>query len=263
MKKIVWILKLFIPCLILGGVIISFAGVPRWIRPAARPEPEMRAPEKNTVYSPEEEAKLRQLILVYAHMDSCRKLYTTGTMNTSDPSDSTGNMHSAFSFCRNENELYYQVGDAEMVALKDIYISISRSAKKIFVGPPRKVLPPFQFPADSLVQVWKSEHYSVEGDTSGAGATLRLLNPTHIACKEYRFEYNPVTMALKSQYMKLTSLADPFNDKLDKEVRIVVNRWQEGNIPDMLLRKEHYLKSGKNGWEPAGAYSGYTLIPLF
>lgn len=263
MKKFIWILKFVFPVLILGGVIISFAGVPGWMNPAMRRQPAAPAPEEEVLHSMKDESALRQLIGVYARMDSCREFYTAGTMSAKDPSDSATNLNTTYSFCRRGNEFYYQASDVETIALKDIYISVSKNTKKIFVGPARKVLPPFRMPADSLVQIWRAEDYKISEDISSGKASVSMLNNRHISCKEYRFEYDPTAMVLKGMYMRLTNLQDPLNDQMDKEVRITVDKWQEGVVPQKLLQKETYLEKSNGGWAPAGAYSGYTVISLF
>lgn len=263
MKKFIWILKFVFPVLILGAVIISFAGVPWWMNPVIHKRSAAPAPEADGVHSMRDESALRQLIGVYAHMDSCQQFYTAGTMSAKDPSDSATNLNTTYSFCRRGNEFYYQANDVETVALKDIYISVSKNTKKIFVAPARKVLPPFQMPADSLVQIWRAENYKITEEISNSKASVSMLNNRHISCKEYRFEYDPAAMVLKGTYMRLTNLQDPLNDQMDKEVRITVDRWQEGAIPQKLLQKETYLEKRNGDWEPAGAYSGYTLISLF
>lgn len=263
MKKFIWILKFVVPVLILGGVIISFAGVPGWMNPATRGLSVKPAPEEGVLHSMKDESALRQLISVYAHMDSCQEFYTAGTISAKDPSDSATNLYTAYSFCRRGNEFYYQASDVETIALKDIFISVSKNAKKIFVGPARKVLPPFHMPTDSIVQIWRDENYKITEEISSGKASISMRNSRHISCKEYRFEYDPATMVLKGQYMRLTNLLDPLNDQMDKEVVITVDRWQESVIPQKLLQKETYLQKGGEGWKPASAYAGYTLVSLF
>ncbi|MGF6848142.1 hypothetical protein QFZ51_003377 [Chitinophaga sp. W3I9] len=263
MKKFIWILKFILPALILGGVIISFAGVPAWMNSTSRKLSVNPASKEGVLHSMKDESALRQLIGVYAHMDSCQEFYTAGTISAKDPSDSASNLYTAYSFCRKGNEFYYQASDVETIALKDIFISVSKNTKKIFVGPARKVLPPFHMPADSLVQIWRDENYKITEDVSSGKASISMENSRHISCKEYRYEYDPSAMVLKGLYMRLTNLLDPLNDQMDKEVMITVDRWQEGTIPQKLLQKQTYLEKGSEGWEPAGAYAGYTLISLF
>ncbi|PSL46026.1 hypothetical protein CLV51_1032 [Chitinophaga niastensis] len=263
MKKYAWLLKILVPLLAITVVAVTFARVPHWLHGAPHTAVTPPVADNGVTYSQEDKNRLNELIAVYAHMDSCRVVFASGAMDATDPADSTASLHSPFRFCKNGDELYYQTGDVEMIALKNIYVSVSHNTKKMFVGPARKVMPPFQLPADSLVRIWMSEHYTLAGSAEESKGSVRLLCGNHITCKEYRFDYDPAARVLKGLYMRLTNLNDPLNNSMDKEVKISINQWREDHIPDALLRPGSYLVQGREGWKPAGAYADYTLISLF
>lgn len=264
MKNIAWLLKILIPVLVVTVVVVAFAGVPRWMHmPKPKQVATIVSDDSGVTYTPEEEHMLKEVIAVYARMDFCRQLYTTGILEANDPADSTVALHSPFKFCRKGNDLYYQSGEMEVIALENIYISISNQSKKIFVGPARKIISPLQMATDSLVDIWKKDHYSIDAHVLPEQTTVRLLCSNHITCKEYRYDYDPAAMVLKGVYMRLTNLDDPLNTAMDKEVRMSVDQWRETDIPPALLKTGTYLAKGKAGWEPVGAYADYTLISLF
>lgn len=263
MKKITFSLKILIPILILTGVVMAFAGVPHWMY-RSRPIPVVApAADKGVVYKREDENMLRELMGVYARIDSCHELFMTGSLDARDPADSSSTLHSPFRFCRKGNELYYQTGDVEMVALEDIYITVSKSTKKMFVGPARTIISPFKMATDSMVDIWRNDHYTIDTKVVPEQTTVRLLCPNHITCKEYRYDYDPGARVLRGVYMRLTNLNDPLNTAMDKEVKMSVDLWKEKDIPMALLRTGTYLVKGTSGWKPAAAYADYTLISLF
>lgn len=262
MKKIVWSWKILISLLLLGGVIIASAGIPRWLHLGKPPVVNKPPAAATPVFGKKEEGLVRQLIAVTAHMESCPEMFISGTFNIKDPSDGTADTRQPFRLCRKGNALYYQNGDMETVALEDVYINISKDAQKMIVGPARKIVSPFQFPSDTVVQFWKSEGYTISGETHAEVSTIRMLRENHVSCKEYRYDYDSSAMVMKRIYMRLTNLRDPLNSSMDKEMTIMIDQWKEKDIPTSLLRRNTYLVKKADGWEPAGEYTGYTVVSL-
>ena len=266
MKKVAWLLKILLPVIILGGVIVSFAGIPKWMhraKPLAVAPTAPTVPERGIVYSVEEKRKLGQLAAIYDHMNGCAELDASGVLTAYDPADSSATLQHPFRLCRKGKELYYQTGDMEMISLSDMYISVSHKARKIFIGPAKTVLPPFQLPTDSLAVTWQSDNYRMVTEDLPGKSRMRMLCDNHITCKEYRFDYDTAAMAVKQVYMRLTNLRDPLNNKLDKEVSLTVNEWREQHIPAALLKTSTYLVKEHDGWHATAAYAGYDLVSLY
>lgn len=262
MKKILLLVKTFLPLTLMAGVVIAVASSPVF-------EQAPKAPVDNTAvwtayhFSQEEKALMASVFNLYAHIDTCRTLFMSGSIRATDPADSTADMHQAFRFCRNGDELYYQLGDVEMVSLKDRFITISHQAEKIIVSPPKKLVAPFQLPVDTLMKIWERENYRVTGSLRGQDAVVSLRCANHASCKEYRFVFDPSAVSLRELYMRMTNLDDPLNEEMDREMRITLDTWKEGYVPDRLLRADTYLEGNKSSLQPAGDYGHYELINKF
>lgn len=256
------LVKTLLPLLLLAGVVIAVASAPVFKR-------ELREPAASTMawtayhFTQEEKAMMTSVFNLYAHIDTCRTLYMSGTISATDPADSTANMNQAFRFCRSGDELYYQLGDVEMISLKDKFITISHQAEKIIVSAPKKLVAPFQLPVDTLMKIWESENYRVSGRISGQDSVVSLRCANHASCKEYRFAFDPSTAALRELCMRMTNLDDPLNEEMDREMRIALDTWKNGYVPDKLLQADTYLTGDKSSWQPAGNYRHYELINKF
>ncbi|MBC9914059.1 hypothetical protein [Chitinophaga varians] len=262
MKKIMLLVRTLLPLLLVVGVVIAVASSPVF-------KPVLREPATNAMawttyhFTQDEKATMMSVFNLYAHIDTCRTLYLSGNISATDPADSTANMSQAFRFCRRGEELYYQLGDVEMISLKDRFITISHQAEKIIVSAPKKLVAPFQLPVDTLMKIWESENYRVKGSIRGKDSVVSLHCANHASCKEYRFVFDPSATALRELYMRMTNLDDPLNEAMDREMRIAMDTWKEGYVPDKLLQVDTYLTGDQSSWQPAGNYRHYELINKF
>lgn len=255
MKKIVWSLILLI------GVAVAFAAAPKWMKFAAKVDNASVAPppkEEKIIYTAEQKAKFKELVDIYAHLDSSKKVFMTGTMTCIDPSDSSQNLSTTFKYCRKENELYYQAGESEMVALKNLYLAISTNAKKVFVSESKAIIDPFMVSTDSLISIFQNNSYNMEYSTGANGTTIRFLCPEHVYCKEYSFDIKD--NKISGMFMRLTDLRDPLNTAKDKKIRMTVNEWTETSLPLDLIKEQTYLNKSGNNIKLSSRYAEYELI---
>lgn len=262
MKNIILGVKALLPLLLVTGVIIAVASSPVF-------KQDTKAPAAGTMawmeyhFSPEEKRLMTSVFDLYAHMDTSRVLYISGAIHATDPADSSTNMNQAFRFCRQGDELYYQLGDIEMISLKDKFITISHQAEKMIVSPPKKLVAPFQLPVDTMMKMWEMENYRVTGVVSGQDSIVSLRCADHATCKEYRFAFDPAASALRELYMRMTNLEDPLNDAMDREVKITFDTWKTGDVPEKIMQAGAYLSGRPSSWQPAGNYRHYELINKF
>lgn len=265
MKKYIISIKIIVPVLALTLVAAAFASpaVRSWLRPAGKSSAVVTPAAKDGGYTVEDEKLLRDMLGVYAHLDSCKTFLVAGRFAATDPADSSRQMDAAFRFYKDGTQFYYRIGDNEMIALQDAYISINHTAKKIFIAPPKKVLPPFHMSTDSLLRLWKEDRYQLSATDTGDTRMLQLLCENHVTCKEYRFAYNRSKHVMQSYFMRLTDLSDPLNTALDKTVLVTINEWVEDNTPGDLLRRSRYVVRHQDNWKPAGVYRDYQLMGSF
>ncbi|RFS22052.1 hypothetical protein DVR12_15535 [Chitinophaga silvatica] len=260
MKIKSWLFKIIITVVLIIGVAIAWANVPNWVHAFKSEAPVYNESGKDDkiVYTAQQEEKFGQLMSIYQHIDSCKELFVTGTFDGINPSDSANILHSGFKFCRKNDELYYQTGEVEMVSLKDMYLAISKDARKIFLNSPRKIVSPFQFSRDSLLSIFKSESYQMVVAENEGKTTLRFICPDHIYCKEYSFVI--IENRLQEFSARLTNLDDPLNDAKDTRIKITINQWKENNLPVSLLKVGTYVKLQNGEFEPSSGYANYELI---
>jgi hypothetical protein len=261
MKKYIWSAKVLLPLLAIMLVAGAYAGVPAirlwWQNKAVDTTADIA---KETPYSKEEEAILQELIAVCGRMDTIQRYTVEGNMQASDPADSANVMNTHFRYCKNVQEFYYQSGENEMAALKDAYITVNDGVKKVFLSPPKKVVPGFQMSADSILNIWKEDRYIVTRSEAPPLVIINLECENHITCKQYRFTYNKETQLLHKVFLRLTDFNDPLNKDKDKPVQITYTHWAEGEVPVELFRKDHYLSGEAGNYVPGKLYKDYELI---
>ncbi|WP_160717995.1 hypothetical protein [Chitinophaga solisilvae] len=263
-KYTIWI-KVLLPVVILSAMLVTVFATPALRRVFLKENTQREAfvPDAQHRFSETEKAQLSSIFRLYAHLDSCTKLYISGVFSAVDHADSLANISQEFIFSRNGNEFYYKIGSTEMISLADAFITISHDAGKIIVSRPKKLAAPFQLPMDTLFKVWDNENYRVHAGISKGDSVVSLTCANHATCKEYRFVFNPETLSLKENYMRLTNLRDPFNPDMDKEVHTVITLWKEDYVNGKILDMGSYLSGSAPQWTPAGAYKDYKLVNAF
>jgi len=261
MKKYIWSAKIILPILAIMLVAAAYAGVPVirvwWQNKVADTTVDE---DKETPYTKEEEAILQELINLCGRMDTIHRYTVEGNMQATDPAGSANVVNTSFRYCRNGQEFYYQAGDNEMAALTDVYIAVNSGVKKVFLAPPKEVIPAFHMPADSILRIWKEDRYTVTKNVAPPLVTINLVCENHVTCKQYSFTYNQDTRLLDKVFLRLTDFNDPLNKEKDKPVQITYHRWAEGQVPAELFQKDHYVKGRDGNYTAAPSYPDYELI---
>lgn len=268
MKKYTWSVKILLPLLGVLLVAATYAGVPairgwwkeRMINTAQESIPD---PVIKTPYTVEEAQILQELIAICGHMDSLHQFSVEGNIQASDPADSVNVLDTHFRYCRNGKAFYYRAGDNETIVLADASIAVNSSVKKIFLGPPKAILPALHMPADSILNIWKEDRYTITRSAAPPLVTINLVCENHVTCKQYRFIYNENTRLLNEVYLRLTDLNDPLNKEMDKPVKITYHHWEEGKVPGALFKKDHYVTVQGGSYVPSSLYRDYELLSTY
>ena len=216
--------------------------------------------EEATHFQREDAALLGQIIAIYRRVDTLSVIDMGGSIRISDPAEPTENVNATFNYCRRNAEMYYQLGDNEMIQLKDVCISANRGIEKLFVSPPKEVVAAPQLAVDSIIALWESDSYAINSTHTDNLTTVQLLCERHVTCKELKITYDRSARKLNSVYMRLTNLDDPLNRKMDREITTVFNKWNEVITDGGRLSLSTYLRQEGDSWKPAAAYSNFKLI---
>lgn len=238
----------------------AFAGMPllrTWwapVQPVIEEEP--------VRYGKREVGILKELVAVYRRIDTLSAVEMGGSMKTTDPSDPVNDINTVFTYCKKGEQLYYRMGDNEMIQLKDVNISANRGVNKMFVTPPRKIITAPQMPVDSIIALWEDDSYDITATTIDDQVTVTFLCERHVRCKELKITYNRASNKMNSVYMRLTNLSDPLNKKLDRHMSVTFNKWEEAVADNKYFKLSDYLEKEGTTWQPAGSYRQYKLISV-
>jgi hypothetical protein len=247
--------------ILLLGVILTaaaFAGAPL-LRTWWVPVPKLTVAE-NPRYGKKEADILKELLAVYSRMDTLQLLDMGGNITATDPADPDNNLSTAFNYCKKQELLYYRLGENEMIQLKEVNISANSSMGKMFVTPPKKIITTPHLPVDSIIALWQDDSYTIAATETDQQVTVDFLCERHVTCKELKITYNRASRKMNSIYMRLTNLSDPLNKKMDRQVNITFNRWEEEDVNSKYFTLSTYIRKEGATWQPAGIYSHYKLI---
>jgi hypothetical protein len=261
MKKYIHSIKAIILILILAIAAGAFAGAPLlriWQQKAT-----IVKAEKSIGLGMADELALKKLMSVFGRMSEITSLYAVGEISAIDPSVPDNKMNTTFIYCRDNERLYYRVGNQEVISLPDIYIAVNHDIKKIFISQAKITLPPLQMSVDSLLHLWKGENYTLSETVSGKLTTVDMRCDNHITCKEYKAVYDVEKQFVTAVYMRLTNLDDPLNDKMDRQVAMSFNEWEERKAPPELFRLSQYVHREREIYLPASRLKDYELMTSF
>lgn len=239
-----------------GGIVLAaWANNRKWLLK----QPTQPVKDEVHEYTVEEKAALSELAAVYSHSDSLKLLYVSGDISVKDPSDTTNNIHAGFLFARRFDSIYYALGDDQILSLPDIYLTVNKAVKKIFILPSKKLLAPFHLPVDTLLKMYAEEGYAVQVTRNPPFKTVRLFRSNHISCKEFTVTWQEEEQSLKEVSMRLTDLDDPLNIERDKIVTVKIADWST-LVPRDLFDKNKYVQQGAGQWMPASRLTDYELF---
>ena len=239
----------------------AFAGVRKWISTPAKEEDmsleELLAPPEGIKLSKEEIAILAEMSKVLHQLDTMNVYTIAGSYSVRDLADSSNNIQSDFYYTRQDSLAYYRIGQQEMIALSECFITVDHEAKKIFLAPHKTVNPPVSSPMDIENKYIARESYHVSKVDKAGISTITLFNNMHVSCREYKVTFDS-TGVIRQTDMRMT---DPFraaDQTKDKLVVMKINSWQLGTSSKSLLQMRKYIHV-RNG-VVSSALANYEII---
>lgn len=239
----------------------AFAGVRKWFNTPAKEEDmsleELFAPPEGIKLSKEEIVTLSEMSKVLHQLDSLHVYTITGSYSVKDLADSSNNMQANFYYTRQDSVAYYRIGQQEMIALSECFITVDHDAKKIYLAPHKAVNPPMSSPMDLENKFIARESYHVSKTNKDGISKITLFNSMHVSCREYNVTFDSTGMILQTD-MRMT---DPFratDQTKDKLVVMKINSWQLGTARTSLLEMGKYIHV-RNGVVSA-ALANYEII---
>lgn len=222
----------------------AFAGVRKWVSTPAKEEDmsmeELFAPPEGVKLSKEEIAILADMSKVLHQLDTLNVYTITGSYSVNDLADSSNNMQADFYYTRQDSVAYYRIGQQEMIALSECFITVDHEAKKILLAPHKSVNPPLSSPMALENKFIARESYHVSRTDKDGVSKITLFNNMHVSCREYNVTFDSTGM-IRQTDMRMT---DPFratDQTKDKLVVMKINSWQMGTARKSLLQMDKYI----------------------
>lgn len=204
---------------------------------------------------------LQELAAVYAQMNG-QEWAIEGVVAMTDKAHPEESMAATdFTYRQQGKQLYYRLGQMEIINLEDCYIVMQHDAKKILLSPPKEVTQAPYLPLKTLLKMTEEEEYSVTKKVDGSIATISLARENHISCKEYAISFDTASLRIHRIRTRLTNLDFPADSTKERVMEVNISGWPAaGNRK--YLNKRHYIHSEGNDYAPAAAFQDYQLIRL-
>lgn len=237
------------------GIVAAMPVIRKWVTP----EPVEAVVEEAPAVSAEELNALETMSRLFHRLDSVKDFEVQGSVTTTDPSDSTGNMTQQYHYARLGTNVYYKIGRQEMFSIPEGNFTVDHLVKKIFIAPLGKT-PPSVFPdARQMAAFLTGEGYTVSKSESGNLIWIELKRPNHITCKLYRVGFDEEGL-IRETYTRMTDFNDPLNDAKDKTVHAYATRWALGQPPAGKFDISRYLRQRNGAYEAVSNVKDYELI---
>lgn len=196
--------------------------------------------------------------------DSSSYSYARFLYNYKDPADSTANMsNTEMSYCVKRDSMFYETDDIVIANTNTAYVNVLKEQKRIVVAPSKTSGELPEMPLKKVAKFYRSNGYTMEKtQTDSAVARIRIYNANHLNCKEMIIDYNPVTMKPVAVKYVLTDIDDPFNDRMDKIMRLQITEWtrDEEEVKSKFFPATVQMQGEKI--IPAAAYKQFGMINL-
>lgn len=207
---------------------------------------------------------LKQFEAVCKELDASQnKIAFSGTLYMEDKADALNKPQTMqIRLCRVGKELYYKLGDTEMLNSGDYYLFTDHNARKILLSEPKQLTTASIMDVRKMKEALLSEDYELKSDVQGSNTTIRLVNENHITCKEYALTFDTATFSVNRFFMRFSNTDDPL--RKDNEKIIDLKLIDKDTNPDIskYLDKHTPVVKVDNDWKLKKEYTDYELIKL-
>lgn len=249
--------KVLATILVLLTTAAAIAGIPVLLKHKA-PEPVSPAAKAHAI-SKHDQAILTEMYTVSHLLDTMTVYTIEGSIRVRDLKDSTNNMESRYLYTRSGNNMYYMLGQNEMVSLQAFYLSVSHDTKELFLSAPKQVENPMSSPVDMEVKRMGQEGFQITRSSENGLVTITMSNPSHITMRYYSLTYDSTGWMTKTD-MRMADELYPADKSKDKLITISVKKFEPLKAREDLLKPEHYLRQQGDEMIPVAALKDYELI---
>jgi hypothetical protein len=210
--------------------------------------------------SDEEKEALKEVQALFAHVTSGAPFYMESRVEYRSPVDTT-QLSFPYSYYRYGAELYVKNAEQLSINTPAYYTVADYQLKRLVVMPSRQLQAPALIPANLLGKNLKSEGYTIERSAGEGLVTIRILNPTHLTCKEMTLVFNPDTRVPVSLLYRLTDGDHP-EAAYDKTMLLRITHWEqaEAAVKAHALPAAIQLQDGQP--LPGAAFRGFEILNL-
>jgi hypothetical protein len=208
----------------------------------------------------------KQLLKKYAQLltsiDPSRTEYLQiGSVKVLQEKDSTViSPEMSFMVARKNNDCYYRLGATETYNLNGVYIYINHNTKKVMVTK-QKQMSGASFDLAKFPKRFKDEGYELSSLLKNGKCQIRLINPEHLAYKEYSLSYDTVSNRVTEIFTRTANETRPESHGQGKLIYVSFSK-----IADEVDLKKYdpfeVVKQKEGQWQLQQRFKGYELIVI-
>jgi len=229
-------------------------------RPAIQPKAEQQP--KAIHY---DAALLKKLDTLNKLFDINRRTYAySGTISVADKTDTSKSVKKlSFTFCKNNSDVYYKLGDTESFNGDNMYLYLDHKNKKVLITAMKKLQAFPLFDINKFKATLGSEQYELLSTANGKLQTIKLVNEHHVSCKEYSVTFDTTSYKVTRVRSRLTNLAKPYDKTYDKIIDVELTDFSDKGVNIIsYLNRDNIIEKSGTAWKLTPAYKDYELIKL-
>lgn len=205
----------------------------------------------------------KQFESVCREMDSHDKIAISGTLFMQDKADSLSKPQTLpLILCREGKELYYKLGNTEMLSSNEYYVFTDHDAKKVMFSETAQLITSNVIDTRRMKEALLSEEYELKSKSQGLNTTISLINENHITCKEYSITFDTATLSAKKFYMRFSNANDPLGKDNEKIIELTVIQREDSPDISKYLNERIPLSGDGTDLKLKKEYADYELIKL-
>lgn len=205
----------------------------------------------------------KQFETICRELDNHEKIAFSGTLFMQDKADSLNKPQTlSLILCREGKELYYKLGNTEMLSSGEYYLFTDHDAKKVILSEPKQFITSNVIDTRRMKEALLSEEYELKSKSQGSNTTISLINENHITCKEYSITFDTATLSAKKFFMRFSNANDPLGKDNEKIIELTVIQREDSPDISKYMNERTPLSGDGTELKLKKEYAGYELIKL-